>query len=106
MTYKEWRKNEFGYECITTFWSDFTIADKFGLNAVKDTFNRAFREWKKNYKYLTELVIVLNDKCWYYYHNNNTELSKLYSDLYYQAREYALNNLKGEEYQYYFNCTD
>lgn len=42
-----------GYTPITTFWDDFTIAEAFGENAVRDTFNRAFEEWKGNYKYLT-----------------------------------------------------
>ena len=28
-----------GYEMKTTFWNDFTIADAFGINAIKDTFN-------------------------------------------------------------------
>ena len=36
----------------TTFPSDFSIADRFGVNAIKDTFNRAFGEWKGHYKYL------------------------------------------------------
>ena len=36
-----------GYETITSFWSDFTIADRFGVNAIKDTYKRAFNEWKK-----------------------------------------------------------
>lgn len=38
-----------GYEMQTTFWQDFTIADAFGIDAIKDTFNRAFKEWKDNY---------------------------------------------------------
>ena len=34
-------KNEYGYEPITTFWDDFSIADVFGASAVKDTYKRA-----------------------------------------------------------------
>ena len=30
----------------TTFWQDFSIADAFGVAAIKDTFKRAFAEWK------------------------------------------------------------
>lgn len=30
-----------GYEPKTTFWSDFSIADMFGADGVKDTYNRA-----------------------------------------------------------------
>ncbi len=33
-----------GYELKTTFWRDFTIADMFGVEAVEDTFYRAFNE--------------------------------------------------------------
>ena len=42
----------------TTFWDDFSIAERFGENAILDTYKRAMKEWKSNYKYLTELVIV------------------------------------------------
>lgn len=93
-------------EFKTTFWSDFTIADAFGRAAIEDTFNRAFKEWKDNYVYLTELAIVTNWKCWHHYHDKRMDLSKVYSDMYYQCREYALNNLKGEELNYYWKNTD
>ena len=29
-----------GYEPITTFWQDFSIADKFGIAAIEDTYRR------------------------------------------------------------------
>ena len=32
---------ENGYTPKTTFWMDFSIADKFGAKAVRDTYNRA-----------------------------------------------------------------
>ena len=51
----------------TTFWMDFSIADRFGKSAVKDTYKTAFESWKDNYKYLTELVMVLNHKIWEHY---------------------------------------
>lgn len=55
MTFREFMR-ENGYELQTTFWEDFSIADRFGLSAIQDTFKRAFEEWKNNYKYLTELI--------------------------------------------------
>ena len=58
--YPEWQEQR----TSSTFWMDFSIADRFGLNAIQDTFNRAFGEWKSNYKMLTELVGVLNHKIW------------------------------------------
>lgn len=66
MTFREFMR-ENGYELQTTFWEDFSIADRFGLSAIKDTFKRAFEGWKDNYKYLTELILVLNHKIWQYY---------------------------------------
>ena len=66
MTFREFMR-ENGYELQTTFWEDFSIADRFGLSAIQDTFKRAFEEWKNNYKYLTELILVLNHKIWQYY---------------------------------------
>ena len=95
-----------GYETMTTFWNDFTIADVFGASAIKDTFNRAFKEWKSNYKYLTELVLVLNWKLWQHYEQNDTTLAELYSDLWQQADAYACENLKGEELKYFYEVTD
>lgn len=106
MTFQEFQRQEFGYECITTFWDDFAIADRFGIAAVKDTFHRAFDEWKHNCKYLTELVIVLNHRCWMHYDNGNNELSELYSELYYTAHDYARENLTGDDALYYYRITD
>lgn len=94
-----------GYKPLTTFYTDFSIADKYGVEAVKDTFDRAFEEWHKNYKYLTELVMVLNWKIWEHYQNNE-KLAKVYNDLWEQADNYAYENLKGEELDYFYNITD
>ena len=93
-------------EWKTTFWDDFSIADKFGVKAVKDTFKRAFAEWKDDYVYLTELTMVVNWKCWQHYEKDNTELSKLYSDYYYKCDAYAYKHLKGDELSYYYRMTD
>ena len=43
MTFKEFMK-EVGYDLMTTFWEDFSIADKYGIAGVKDTYKRAFDE--------------------------------------------------------------
>ena len=39
MTFREFM-SENGYTVQTTFWEDFTIADRFGLSAIRDTYNR------------------------------------------------------------------
>ena len=96
-----------GYEMTTTFWQDFSIADCFGVAAVRDTFNRAFKEWKSNHVYLTELVITLNLKIWQHYEKNGScELSRLYNELWEQADNYACENLKGEELDFFYRITD
>ena len=104
--FKNWNiEEETGYKPITTFYMDFSIADKFGINGIVDTFNRAFNEWKDNYKYLTELAMVLNWKIMEHY-GTNKEVAKLYQDLFYELDEYAIEHLKGNELEYYYNTTD
>ena len=94
-----------GYKCFTTFIQDFDIAEKFGADAIRDTYKRAFDEWKGNAKYLTELIMVLNWKIWYWYEQNQ-EMARLYTEIWEQADEWACNNLKGEDLQYYLRTTD
>ena len=98
-------ESETGYKPMTTFWQDFSIADAFGNAAVADTFKRAFNEWKGNYKYLTELVMVLNHKIAQWY-EKNMPLAKLYNDAWTIADSYAVNNLKGNELNYFYDVTD
>ena len=95
----------FGYEAKTTFWEDFSIADRFGIDAVKDTYKRAFKAWKDDYIYLTELVLVLNHKIWQYY-TEYPALADVYNELWGKADEYACENLKGEELSYFYSTTD
>ena len=99
-------KLENGYEMKTTFWQDFTIADAFGIDAIKDTYHNAFMSWQFNTVYITELAIVMNMKCWYYYSKGNDAVSQLYADLYYKVRDWCLSNLKGTDLKYYIQTTD
>lgn len=93
------------YEFKTTFWSDFTIADKFGLSAIEDTYNRAFNEWKYNIVYITELSLVLNWKIWSWY-NVDDDKAKLYDELWRKVDDWCGDNLEGEDADYYFEMTD
>lgn len=94
-----------GYKPITTFYTDFSIADGFGVDAIKDTYKRAFEEWKSDYKYLTELVMVLNWKIAEHY-ESNMEYAKVYNDLWTKADAYACEHLKGVELDYFYSTTD
>lgn len=73
----DWRES-------TTFYSDFKIAEAFGINAIKSTFKNAFKGWRNSIKYLTELAAVTNHLCWEWNGKNN-DISKFYSDSYYQV---------------------
>lgn len=94
-----------GYTMTTTFFEDFQIANAFGVKAVKDTYKRAFNDWKDNYVYLTELVIALNLMIWDTYGKNNA-LADVYNELWIEADEYACNNLKGDELSFFYRTTD
>ena len=96
---------DIGYETKTTFWDDFSIADRFGADAIQDTFDRAFSEWKDDCEYLTELVMVLNWKIWQWYEKNGA-IGRLYNDLWEKADEYALDNLEGDDLSYFLSTTD
>lgn len=106
MRIPKWNIEEMtGYKPITTFWLDFSIADNFGMAAIKDTYCRAFAEWKSDYKYLTELVMVLNWKIWQWYETDE-EKARLYNDLWEKTQSYGYDNLKGEELTYFFTTLD
>lgn len=107
MTYEQFLSAFTDYKPITTFWDDFSIAERYSEQAVIDTFNRAFKEWKHNYKYLTELVLVLNHKIWQHHKiPGNKRLAELYDNLWAKADEYACNNLKDAELMYFYDITD
>lgn len=94
-----------GYEMQTTFYEDFCIADAFGIEAVKDTFENAFKNWKTNYIYLTELAIVMSNNSIAHY-DTNKELSKVYTNLYYRVDQYCMDNLKNDALDFYLKTTD
>ena len=98
-------ENVTGYKPLTTLFEDFSIADVFGKNAIKATYKDGFTFVKDDYKYLTELVMVLNHKIWQHY-GSDDELARLYNDLWLKADNYAQRNLKDEELEYFFRIID
>ena len=96
-----------GYEPKTTFWSDFTIAELFGVSAIKDTYDRSIESWKTNIVYMTELSMVLNHKGWVY-HETNEELSQYYFNLYNEIDNliFQLFEDGSDEIHYYIKTTD
>jgi hypothetical protein len=94
-----------GYKLITNLYQEFSKVEQCGLFDVSNFYLDALNKYKDNYKCLTELVMVLNWKHWDHY-KYNEELAELYAELYYSAHEYACENLKGEELNYYYMTTD
>ena len=94
-----------GYKPFTTFYEDFSIADAFGMAAVQDTYDRAFKAWKSDYKYITEFIMVLNWKIYEHYEHND-KYANLYHELWMKSDEWAQENLTGEALEYYYRVTD
>jgi len=106
MTVKTWNIEAMtGYKPISTFYEDFSIADAFGVNAIRDTYKQAFENWKSDYKMLTELVMVLNWKIFEHYERNE-KYAELYNELWQKADLWAQKNLTGEALSYFYRTTD
>lgn len=95
-----------GYKPITTFYEDFSIADKFGISAIKDTYKRGLESAKfMGYKELTELCMVLNWKIWEHC-ETCPHFATVYQELWEKISEYIPEYLKGEELDYYYRTID
>ena len=107
MKIKTWNIEEMtGYAPQTTFYEDFSIADIFGVSAIKDTYKRGLETAKAlGCVYLTELVMALNWKIWEH-HSTNDAYGRLYNDLWMQASEIAQTTLKDDDLMYYYRTTD
>ena len=105
MTYTEYSMAVSNYKPFTTYYDDLTIAEHFGPKAIIDTVKNAIKH-NLGYKYLTELCMTTNHKCWIWYERGNTKLSELYGELYYFVRDWCFDHLKGEELSYFIDTTD
>lgn len=113
---------ETGYESFTTFYGDLSVAEAYGVKSIQETYNRVMKEWKDDVKYLTEFVMCLNHKCWEFYDKEKyreshyhlelsddamTEISQLYSDLFYKGKDFLYDRFKDKESQeYIFSVLD
>ena len=93
-----------GYKPKTTFWEDFSIADRFGIAAVKDTYRRAKKEWGSNAEYWTELSMVLNHKTCQHY-PGRIALAKAYDTLWRDSQS-VVDEWNDEDRRYYYQVTD
>ena len=94
-----------GYECFTTFYGDLTIAEQYGPDGVRETYDRVNKEWRGNYKYYTEFVLALNHKIWEHY-KTNEPLARVYNELWDDACAWVDENFTGEAAEWFYNVTD
>ena len=103
----------------TLFYADFKVAVPFGMNAVKDTFNRSNYK-NRNYKAVTELAVVMNHLCWEYYHRAEeaaqkgikaladkfSKLSEYFTERYNEVCEWVGANFTQEQAQFFWAILD
>ena len=102
---RDYIEDEIGYRPFTTFFEDFSIADAFGIDAIKDTFDSAMRSWSSDIKYLTELTMVMSWKCGIYFEEGNYEYNRTYHDLYYTVRDYVYDHFEDDDLNYFYHTT-
>lgn len=94
-----WRKT------VSAFASDFAIADPFGKPAVKDTFKRAFDEWKNNPVMMAEMCVTLNLAVNRYYELDD-DWYEMYLSLFEKAYNWCLDNYKGDDFDKWYEIVD
>ena len=104
--FERWKAEDLGYSVKTSFWVDFCLADKFGKEEIKRTFDCWCNLYKTHCTSLTELVLVLNWRSFKYCEIGNKELGELYSNLWRIASKYAIDFLKNEELSYFIEVMD
>ena len=85
-----------GYVCKTDAHLQFDNADHIGTEAILETYNRLFEEWKSNETFLRELMLVLNHRVGFWderyrkdgMNKKHLEYVLLYLDLCEKARKY------------------
>lgn len=95
----------FDFKFESSFWEEFSIAENYGSDGIREHYKVVFDQWKGNLKYLTELVLVLNWKIstWF---GVDDSIGKTYDELMRDADGYALNTLKGDDLHYYLSTLD
>jgi len=121
-TYGAWCEKNFeanlreDYERKTTYTSDFSIAEWCvpveGMSAIASTLRNALTNRRDDVGFFAEIIIVLNLKSWEHATRKNVHYSKMYSDLYYMARDLYFdwfdedNKQHDKAMEYYYDYVD
>ena len=96
-----------GHERKTTFFSDLSIAELFGVDSIQDTYARVMKEWINNLVFITEFIACLGVKA-SQWAGKNESLCGAYSHLYAigcdQFYKHYANNEDAKSY--FFEMTD
>ena len=95
-----------GYTQRTTFWDDFTIAERWGVKAIEDTYKNAFKSWRHDLVFIVELVLVLNWKMLYMDERHMTENSAMYYKCWVELSNWCERHLEAGAYEYFILVTD
>lgn len=90
----------------STFYADFSVADVYGTDAIKETYERASREWQKDARMFTELVGALNHKIWFWFEQGVEEYSNLYNELWEKADAWGCEHYRGEDATHFYQVLD
>ena len=107
MIYEDFLSGFTSWRPENLYWQRFSIAERFGKNEIQSVYDDIMKESKKDYKRLTELVMVLNHKSFQHCEDvENKALCKFYTTLYKEANAYASDTLQGDELRYFLDVTD
>ena len=90
---------------MTAFMYYFSDAEKYGPEAVKDVFNKAFKELKKDVASFSEFARTISIKAWAWSGTDN-ELAYVYESLWEKADNYAMTHFKGTDLKYYMEMVE
>ena len=100
---------DIGYKPKTTFWNDFNKAEINNYPNINDLTEHLFQTNKDNIFNLTELVMILNHRCWAWY-EKNYKLFRLYDQLFYDYRDkafdYIKENMDEDDMNYFISTLD
>ena len=107
MIYEQYLAQFTDWRPTQLYWQRFSIAEKFGKEEIERVYNEIFKETKKDYKLLTELVMILNHKSHEHAeYIDSQDICELYSCLFEKTWEYAINTLRDDELAYFLEITD
>lgn len=89
----------------TTFFSDLSIAECYGISSINNTYKNVMKSWGNNLEYMCEWVVCLNQKIWQH-HKSNPYIAKTYDTLWRKADEHCMKVFKDNDLVNYIRYVD